>query len=148
VGDPDDLGPEVPDKLAFRIGEVAELVGVEPHVLRYWEAEFRIRPQRSTSGQRMYRRKDIARFLKIKKLLHDEGFTIAGARKAMAEGEGRAAPTGPLFEAGRLGEALERVEALRGRIRGLRRRLGVPLGEPPREEPDDETDADADPDQD
>jgi hypothetical protein len=60
----------VPDKLFFRIGEAADLVGVEPHVLRYWESEFKIRPQRSDSGQRLYRRNDIGRFLRIRKLLH------------------------------------------------------------------------------
>ena len=67
----------LPDKLYFRIGEVAELVGVEPHVLRYWETEFRMRPHRSSSGQRLYRKKDIGRFLRVKKLLHTEGFTIS-----------------------------------------------------------------------
>jgi DNA-binding transcriptional MerR regulator len=78
------LGPNIPDRMAYRIGEIADIVGVEPHVLRYWETEFRIRPQRSPSGQRMYRRKDLARFLRIKKLLHEEGYTIAGARKALS----------------------------------------------------------------
>ncbi len=62
----------LPGKLYFRIGEVAELVGVEPHVLRYWETEFRMRPHRSSSGHRLYRKKDIQRFLRIRKLLHTE----------------------------------------------------------------------------
>ena len=74
---------EIPDKLFFRIGEAAELVGVETHVLRYWETEFKMRPQRSGSGQRMYRRKDIEKFLRIRNLLHERGFTIAGARKSL-----------------------------------------------------------------
>jgi DNA-binding transcriptional MerR regulator len=76
---------QIPDKMFFRIGELAELIGVEPHVLRYWETEFRIRPQRSPSGQRMYRRKDISKFLRIKNLLYKQGFTIAGARRALLD---------------------------------------------------------------
>ena len=68
-------GIEIPDKLFYRIGEVASLVGVETHVLRYWESEFKMRPQRSPSGQRMYRRQDIARFLSKKHPTgnHDSG---------------------------------------------------------------------------
>ena len=76
--------PDLPDKLYFRIGEVARLVGVDSHVLRYWESEFKMKPHRSSSGQRLYRKSDLARFLRIKHLLHDEGYTIAGARKALS----------------------------------------------------------------
>ena len=76
---------EVPVKLYYRIGEVAEIVGVEPHVLRYWETEFRsIRPQKSRKGQRIYSRRDVDKLLKVKDLLYTHGFTIAGAdRKAV-----------------------------------------------------------------
>ena len=108
-----------PDKMFFRIGEAAELVGVEPHVLRYWESEFKMRPQRSPSGQRLYRRDDIARFLRVRKLLHDEGFTIAGARKALLE----PGATEPPADASRLGEALERLTELRQSVAALRARL-------------------------
>lgn len=118
MSDEDLDGVELPDKLFFRIGEAAQLVGVEPHVLRYWETEFKLRPQRSSSGQRMYRRKDIARFLRIRKLLHEEGFTIAGARKALSDPGSEA----PAADPGRLGEALERVRDLRTRIGELRQR--------------------------
>jgi DNA-binding transcriptional MerR regulator len=114
-----DLGPGVPDKLFFRIGEIGEIVGVEPHVLRYWEGEFKIRPQRSTSGQRMYRRKDLAKFLRIKKLLHDEGYTIAGARKALSEGTDDHVPV----DDGRVREVVERLEGVRARIRVLQERV-------------------------
>ena len=62
-----DEDQDIPDKLYFRIGEVAELVGVESHVLRYWEGEFKMRPHRSSSGQRLYRKRDISRSLKIKR---------------------------------------------------------------------------------
>ena len=109
-------GVEVPDKLFFRIGEAAQLIGVEPHVLRYWESEFKMRPQRSNSGQRMYRRKDISRFLQIKRLLHEEGYTIAGARRAMSESS-EPAPAG---DPGRVKDALERISGLRNRIRKTR----------------------------
>jgi DNA-binding transcriptional MerR regulator len=114
-------GSELPDKLFFRIGEAAEIVGVEPHVLRYWETEFKLRPKRSSSGQRLYRRQDIARFLRIKRLLHEEGFTIAGARKALAEPGTE--PLGPsTADTGRIGEALDRITELRARIASLRER--------------------------
>jgi DNA-binding transcriptional MerR regulator len=76
--------PEIPDKLFFRIGEVSEIVGVEPYVLRYWESEFpALAPKKSSSGQRMFRRKDVELLLRIKHLLYDQKFTIEGARKAL-----------------------------------------------------------------
>jgi DNA-binding transcriptional MerR regulator len=72
----------IPDKLYFKIGEVGELTGVEPHVLRYWESEFKeLRPHRAGSKQRLYRRADVEMVLAIKRLLYGEGFTIAGAKK-------------------------------------------------------------------
>jgi DNA-binding transcriptional MerR regulator len=74
------------DKLYFKIGEVAEIVGVAPHVLRYWETEFAtLRPQKSRTQQRVYRRHDVATLLRIKRLLYAERFTIAGARKQLRE---------------------------------------------------------------
>ena len=76
----------IPDKLYFKIGEVSGIVGVDPHVLRYWESEFKvIRPQRASSKQRLYRREDIENLIRIRELLYDQGFTIAGARQAMKE---------------------------------------------------------------
>ena len=77
---------EIPDKPYFKIGEVAELAGVEPYVLRYWETEFRvIRPEKTRSKQRLYRRKDVETILAIKKLLYDEGYRIDGAKKRLRE---------------------------------------------------------------
>ncbi len=74
----------LPAKLYFRIGEVAELVGVEPHVLRYWEREFRtIRPTKSAKGQRVYSRRDVENLMRVRELLYKEGFTIAGAKKRL-----------------------------------------------------------------
>ncbi|HEX4475343.1 MAG TPA: MerR family transcriptional regulator [Polyangiaceae bacterium] len=73
-------------KLYYRIGEVSHIVGVQPHVLRYWESEFRsIRPQKSHKGQRVYSRRDVERLLKVKDLLKNQGFTIAGAKKKLRE---------------------------------------------------------------
>src|SRR4051812_39702008 len=78
---------ELPTKLYFRIGEVASAVGVETHVLRYWESEFRsIRPQKSSRGQRVYSRRDVETLMRVKELLYDRGFTIAGARRQLREG--------------------------------------------------------------
>ena len=78
---------ELPAKLYYRIGEVAGLVGVETHVLRYWESEFRsIRPQKSAKGQRVYSRRDVETLLKVKDLLYAHKFTIAGARRKLREG--------------------------------------------------------------
>ncbi|GAB4335058.1 MAG: MerR family transcriptional regulator [Desulfobulbaceae bacterium] len=80
---------DIPDKVYFRIGEVSELVGVDPHVLRYWESEFRtIRPRRAKSNQRLYRRQDVENLLLIRELLHGRGYTIAGARKLLLRPEG------------------------------------------------------------
>lgn len=81
------------EKLYFRIGEVAGIVGVEPHVLRYWETEFRsIRPQKSAKGQRVYSRRDVETLLKVKELLYSHRFTIAGARRKLREGGVEPAP--------------------------------------------------------
>jgi DNA-binding transcriptional MerR regulator len=78
--------PEIPNRLFFRIGDVAELAGLEAYVLRYWETEFSVlKPKKSSNGQRQYRRKDVEVVLEIKRLLYDEGYTIAGARKALKD---------------------------------------------------------------
>jgi DNA-binding transcriptional MerR regulator len=76
----------IPDKLFYKIGEVCEHVGVQPHVLRYWESEFpMLAPQKNRAGQRVYRRKDLEIVLRIRELLYDEKFTIAGAKRKLAE---------------------------------------------------------------
>jgi DNA-binding transcriptional MerR regulator len=80
----------IPDKLYFRIGEVAELCGLPAYVLRFWETEFpQLKPTKGSTGQRMYRYRDVESVVRIKKLLYDEGFTIAGARAQLrAESKG------------------------------------------------------------
>ena len=74
----------IPEKIYFKIGEVCDLVGVQAHVLRYWETEFStLSPQKNKSGQRSYRRRDVEMALRIKQLLYNEMFTIAGAKKKL-----------------------------------------------------------------
>jgi len=74
----------IPDKLYFRIGEVSRLCGLPSYVLRFWETEFnQLKPSKSSTGQRMYRKIDVESVLRIKKLLYDQGFTIAGARQQL-----------------------------------------------------------------
>ncbi|HTU44353.1 MAG TPA: MerR family transcriptional regulator [Bryobacteraceae bacterium] len=76
--------PEIPNKLYFRIGEVAKLAGIKPYVLRFWESEFSgLGPKKSGTGQRLYRRKDVELILEIKRLLYEKRFTIEGARKML-----------------------------------------------------------------
>ena len=76
----------IPDKLYFRIGEVARLTRIQPYILRYWESEFPVlQPKKSGTGQRLYRKRDIENILKIKTLLYDQGYTIAGARRQLQD---------------------------------------------------------------
>jgi len=80
------LGKHVyPDKLYYRIGEVCRITGVKPHVLRYWEQEFKLRPERFGGTQRRYKKEDLKTILTIKKLLYEERFTITGAKKRLLE---------------------------------------------------------------
>jgi DNA-binding transcriptional MerR regulator len=83
---------DIPDKLYFRIGEVAKLCGVEAYVLRFWESEFpQLRPTKSGTGQRLYRKRDVEMALKVRHLLYAEGFTIPGARQTLQQ-EARGVP--------------------------------------------------------
>lgn len=78
--------PELPDKLYFKIGEVAKLVGVKPYVLRYWETEFSVvRPGKTRSRHRLYRRRDVETLLEIRRLLYGERYTIEGAKRRLRE---------------------------------------------------------------
>ena len=109
-----------PVKLYYRIGEVSDIVGVEPHVLRYWESEFRsIRPQKSRKGQRIYSRKDVEKLISVKDLLYTHGFTIAGARKKLREGG--AEPAAP--------EEQEKRVTLRTRLLEIRGEVASLLSE-------------------
>src|SRR6266567_682142 len=78
-----------PDKVYFRINEVSALTHTKHHVLRYWESEFpTLKPEKNSRGRRLYSRQDLETVLKIKRLLYEEGFTIAGARKQLSGGTG------------------------------------------------------------
>jgi DNA-binding transcriptional MerR regulator len=77
---------QLPDKLFFKIGEVAQIVGVRPHVLRYWETEFTaLRPMKTRGAHRVYRRRDVELAVLVKRLLHSEGLTIPGAKKRLRD---------------------------------------------------------------
>jgi DNA-binding transcriptional MerR regulator len=80
------MPPHLPEKIYFKIGEVSEIVGVEPYVLRYWETEFELlKPSKAPSKHRLYKKRDVELLLDIKRLLYTEGFTIEGARKKLRE---------------------------------------------------------------
>jgi DNA-binding transcriptional MerR regulator len=80
----EEIKAAIPDKLYFRVGEVSRIAGLEAHVLRFWESEFpQIRPKRTDSGQRLYRKKDVETILDIKDLLYRQKFTIPGARQRL-----------------------------------------------------------------
>jgi DNA-binding transcriptional MerR regulator len=107
--------PRVPDREAFRIGEVASLAGVSASLLRFWEGEFaRLRPTKTRSGQRLYRRDDVELVLRIRDLLHVHGYTIAGARKALEK---------PLADDERLSRRDALIDAIRNEARQLLQRV-------------------------
>lgn len=132
-------------KLFYRIGEVSRLVGVAPHVLRYWESEFStVRPQKSSHGQRIYSRKDVQKLLAIKVLLKEQGFTIEGARKRLREGlpavvpkptEAQVSPpvesaaVSPVVDSMDLRSSGVQAKAMRGTLLGIRRELASWLDE-------------------
>src|SRR5437016_6354369 len=110
----------IPDKLYFRIGEVSRLCSLPSYVLRFWETEFpNLKPTKSSTGQRMYRRGDVENVLRVKKLLYEEGFTIAGARQHL-RGEIRRKQTALPFAIPP--ESLSQLKQLR---QGLKEVLGV-----------------------
>lgn len=91
-----DPPPEIPNRLYFKIGDVAELCGLETYVLRFWETQFpQLKPNKSGTGQRLYRRRDVELVLEIKRLAHAEGYTLAGARQALEKAHWRPAPQPP-----------------------------------------------------
>ena len=122
--------PEIPDKLYFRIGEVARLCSLPSYVLRFWESEFpQLKPNKSGTGQRLYRKRDVEMVLRIKRLLYDEGYTIAGARhvfqgESKKKGHGQGQPELPLAQAS------ERAQAGLEKVRTELRELLVLLSSP------------------
>lgn len=119
----------IPDKLYFRIGEVARLCGVEAYVLRFWESEFpQLRPNKSGTGQRLYRKRDVELAMRVRRLLHDEGYTIAGARQVLAQESSKTkAPQLPLIaESGDSAATKARLQRIRGELRELLGLLSLP----------------------
>lgn len=117
---------QLPNKVYFRIGEVARILDVQPHVIRFWETEFKtIRPQKSRAGQRVYTRRDVEKLLVIKRLLREERFTIEGARKHLKE-KGLE-PATPSPEAASEPVAPPRVELLRAALVSAREKLQAAL---------------------
>jgi DNA-binding transcriptional MerR regulator len=117
---------KIPSKLFFKIGEVCELTDTQPYVLRYWESEFpALAPAKNNSGQRIYRRRDIETILRIKTLLYEEGFTIAGAKKKLEQEmkeQMKAGSTTPPPEmvAAPEGDGLkEEILSIRAELRGI-----------------------------
>jgi DNA-binding transcriptional MerR regulator len=106
-------GRGIPDKPYFKIGEVARLVGVKPYVLRYWETEFKsLKPQKTRSQQRLYKRRDVEHLLKIRHLLYDKRYTIEGARtrlRDLGHDEGPVAPQ-PAAQTGIAPETLRKIK--------------------------------------
>jgi DNA-binding transcriptional MerR regulator len=114
------------ERLYYRIGEVSRITGLKPHVLRYWESEFKvIKPHKGGSLQRLYRRKDLDLILKIKKLLYEEGFTIAGAKKKIRDLERleNKQIKLKLVEKGSNGKSHELLVAIQEELKGIRKML-------------------------
>jgi DNA-binding transcriptional MerR regulator len=114
------------ERLYYRIGEVSRITGLKPHVLRYWESEFKvIRPYKGGSLQRLYRKKDLDLILKIKKLLYEDGFTIAGAKKKIRDLEKAANKQMKLrlVEKGSNGKDSQLIDTIREELKGIRNML-------------------------
>ncbi len=115
------------DRLYYRIGEVSRITGIKPHVLRYWESEFKmIKPHKGSSLQRLYRKKDLELILKIKKLLYEEGFTIAGAKKKIRDMEKEEVKKEKFQETQKPanGKDHELLISIREELNGIRKMLG------------------------
>ena len=117
---------KIPSKLFFKIGEVCELTDTQPYVLRYWESEFpALAPAKNNSGQRIYRRRDIETILRIKTLLYEEGFTIAGAKKKLEQEmkeqmkAGTTTPAPEVVAAAGSDGLKEEILSIRAELRGI-----------------------------
>ena len=119
------VSTSIPDKLFFRIGEVAELTGVPPYVLRYWESEFKLlRPRKNHAGQRVYRKHEVQLVLRIKTLLYEDRLTLEGAKKRLHQ-EARARAQQLEFPAPDV-QTLEMLRDVRRRLEGIRQILRRP----------------------
>jgi len=115
----------IPDKAYFRIGEVSRILGVETYVVRYWESEFKtVRPIRTRTDQRRYRRKDLEELLLIRNLLYKEGFTIAGAKKRLLELKKETAIVQPELALDSTPSDRERLVQLKQGLQELKKMIG------------------------
>ncbi len=131
--------PAIPDRLYFKIGDVARICSVETYVLRFWESQFpQLKPNKSGTGQRLYRRRDVETALEIKRLVHAEGYTLAGARQALGQARRPDPQAKPLSEA-KAGKNRDAVAATIGRARAELREIAGMLAaeqpQPPRRRP-------------
>jgi DNA-binding transcriptional MerR regulator len=125
----DGLPSEIPDKLYFRIGEVASLCEVPSYVLRFWESEFpQLKPNKGGTGQRLYRRRDVEMALRIKRLLYDEGYTIPGARQVVKSELNHREPLLPL--PGTDAPSPRKLQGLRRELEAIAAMLARPVGAP------------------
>lgn len=115
------MNGSIPDKLYYKIGEVSRITGVKPHVLRYWESEFKeIKPYKSRSLQRLYRKRDIELIIRIKKLLYEDMFTISGAKRKIRDSVDKPKQMGLQFNE----EAYKKILAeIKRELRGITQSL-------------------------
>jgi DNA-binding transcriptional MerR regulator len=134
--------PQIPDRLYFKIGDVARLCGVETYVLRFWESQFpQLKPNKSGTGQRLYRRRDVELALDIKRLVHAQGYTLSGARTVLEQGQRRAAKRDdsqaslpiPVDQTQRLDKVAAAIGHARAELREIANLLGsAAVPQPPR----------------
>jgi len=123
--------PAIPDRLYFKIGDVARICGLETYVLRFWESQFQqLKPNKSGTGQRLYRRRDVEQVLEIKRLVHDEGYTIAGARQALDQAAPRRNPQTALPLPADKAERRDKLAAMIGQARAELREIAGLLSSP------------------
>jgi DNA-binding transcriptional MerR regulator len=123
--------PAIPDRLYFKIGDVARICGLETYVLRFWESQFpQLKPNKSGTGQRLYRRRDVEMVLEIKRLVHDEGYTIPGARQALEQASPRRNPQSALPLPADRAERRDKLAAMIGQARSELREIAGLLASP------------------
>jgi DNA-binding transcriptional MerR regulator len=129
--------PSIPDRLYFKIGDVARICGLETYVLRFWETQFpHLKPNKSGTGQRLYRRRDVELVLEIKRLVYAEGYTLPGARQALEQALRRHSPQpGPPLPAPDQGQRIDAVAAVIGHARAELREIAGLLASPPPQPP-------------
>jgi DNA-binding transcriptional MerR regulator len=127
--------PIIPDRLYFKIGDVARILKLEPYVLRFWESQFpQLKPNKSGTGQRLYRKRDVEIAVEIKRLVYGEGYTLSGARQALGQARRAEAPAPVVAPSQKPGAKVakkgDKVADIIGRARAELREIAVMLGSP------------------